>query len=30
MLTRQELYSLLNYKPGVEWIYPNSKVNKKD
>jgi len=25
MLTRQELYNLLNYKPGVEWIYPSSK-----
>ena len=25
MQTRQELYGLLNYKPGVEWIYPNSK-----
>jgi methylisocitrate lyase len=25
MLTRAELYDLLNYKPGVEWIYPSSK-----
>ena len=30
MLTRKELYELLNYKPGVEWIYPNSKESKKD
>ena len=29
MQTRQELYGLLNYKPGVEWIYPNSKESKK-
>ena len=25
MLTRQELYDLLEYKPGVEWIYPKPK-----
>lgn len=25
MLTRKELYELLEYKPGVEWIYPSSK-----
>lgn len=25
MLTRKELYSLLNYTPGIEWIYPNTK-----
>ena len=28
MLTRKELYNLLNYTPGVEWIYPNSKKPK--
>ena len=28
MLTRKELYGLLNYKPGVEWIYPNSKKSE--
>jgi len=25
MQTRKELYGLLNYTPGEEWIYPNSK-----
>lgn len=25
MLTRKELYSLLNYTPGKEWIYPSVK-----
>ena len=29
MQTRKELYDLLNYKPGEEWIYPNSKKNEK-
>jgi len=24
MLTREELYELLDYTPGGEWIYPNS------
>lgn len=26
MLTRKELYGLLNYKPGEEWHYPSSKT----
>lgn len=25
MLTRKELYNLLNYTPGEEWIYPSPK-----
>lgn len=25
MLTRDELYELLNYKPGKEWVYPQTK-----
>ena len=29
MQTRKELYDLLKYKPGEEWIYPNSKDNNK-
>lgn len=29
MLTRKELYSLLNYTPGKEWYYPNPKDVKK-
>jgi methylisocitrate lyase len=28
MQHRKELYDLLNYKPGVEWIYPSSKKPK--
>lgn len=24
MQTRKELYELLKYKPGDEWIYPNT------
>ena len=30
MQTRKELYGLLKYKPGEEWIYPNSIGNKKN
>ena len=31
MQTRKELYDLLKYKPGDEWIYPNSiKDNSQD
>ena len=29
METRKELYELLNYKPGVEWVYPNTKKSDK-
>jgi len=29
MLTRKELYDLLRYKPGVEWIYPSPKTPPK-
>jgi methylisocitrate lyase len=29
MQTRKELYELLNYSPGVEWIYPSSKKSDK-
>lgn len=29
MQTRQELYDLLEYTPGKEWIYPTSAVDKK-
>eukprot|EP00347_Sterkiella_histriomuscorum_P011616 403371770 len=29
MLTRQELYDLLNYKPGEEWYYPSPKQPKE-
>lgn len=29
MQTRKELYDLLKYKPGEEWIYPNPKDNGK-
>lgn len=28
MYTRKELYNLLNYKPGEEWIYPSSSKPK--
>lgn len=29
MLTRKDLYTLLKYKPGEEWIYPNSLESDK-
>jgi methylisocitrate lyase len=29
MQTRKELYDLINYKPGVEWVYPNTKKSDK-
>lgn len=29
MLTRKELYGLLNYTPGQEWMYPGTKTPKK-
>lgn len=29
MLTRKELYGLLNYTPGKEWQYPSTKTNDK-
>jgi methylisocitrate lyase len=29
MQHRKELYELLKYKPGDEWIYPNPKDSKK-
>lgn len=29
MQTRKELYELLDYKPGEEWIYPNPKKSNK-
>ena len=28
MLTRKELYSLLKYEPGEEWVYPSPKEPK--
>ena len=30
MLTRKELYSLMNYTPGKEWIYPSPKEKSID
>lgn len=27
MQTRKELYDSLNYTPGNEWIYPNTKLS---
>jgi len=27
MQTRKELYELLKYKPGDEWVFPNPKEN---
>lgn len=30
MLTRQELYELLNYTPGEEWHFPSPKKPKND
>ena len=30
MLTRKELYELMNYTPGKEWIYPSPKKNHKE
>ena len=32
MQTRKELYDLLKYKPGDEWVYPNSitKIKKEE
>ena len=29
MLTRKDLYGLLNYKPGTEWMYPGTKYADK-
>ena len=29
MQTRKELYELLNYTPGKEWVYPNAKNSEK-
>jgi methylisocitrate lyase len=29
MQTRKELYELLNYKPGEEWVFPNTKKSDK-
>ena len=29
MLTRKELYALLNYTPGKEWIFPSPKKPSK-
>ena len=29
MQTRKELYELLNYKPGEEWVYPSTKKSDK-
>jgi methylisocitrate lyase len=28
MLNRKDLYGLLNYKPGTEWMYPGTKKNQ--
>jgi len=29
MLTRKDLYELLNYTPGKEWMYPGTKSPRK-